>query len=223
MVESVLSAREPPQEPAEALALQVLHDQEQFVAVVRELLDGDDVRVADAGDDARLVHEHVDEGGHAREVRQNAFDHDGPFESARPDESPQHDLRHPTRREQRNDVVSTEVGYGRLTHGFLQDGNVPDVRLSDHDRLFVPVRILVLLLVAASLMGLAAPASATSKRKHDHVVRLVTKSSQDYEAGRFQEAIKLLKGTRSRVRGEHESRPESHRVRLFVRSSARSV
>jgi len=29
--------------------------------------------------------------------------------------------------------------------------------------------------------------------------------------------------TRSRVRGEHESRPESHRVRLFVRSSARSV
>jgi len=33
----------------------------------------------------------------------------------------------------------------------------------------------------------------------------------------------MIDGTRSRVRGEHESRPESHRVRLFVRSSARSV
>ena len=58
----------------------------------------------------------------------------------------------------------------------------------------------------AWLKGVAAGAEATG----------VTALNVAYKSGK-------VAGTRSRVRGEHESRPESHRVRLFVRSSARSV
>ncbi len=50
-----------PGEPQQRLAVDVLHDEEKLAAL-RDDVDGlDDVRVADARDDARLVQEHRDE------------------------------------------------------------------------------------------------------------------------------------------------------------------
>ena len=88
-------------EPGHRLALDVSSMTRKRLAVEsRDHVEhGDDVRVADAGGDARLLEEHRDEVGIVRELRVEALDGDGAGKTSLGGQAADVDRRHPPRGE----------------------------------------------------------------------------------------------------------------------------
>ena len=80
--EQVLPAQLPHQR-LHVAAAQVLHRQEVVAADISEVEDLNDVRVAEQRVDARFLHEHVDEIGGVRSLRQDPLDDEGLPETLR--------------------------------------------------------------------------------------------------------------------------------------------
>ena len=95
-------------EAREGVALHVLHDEVVALVARPDLEDGDDVRVVDPRGEPRLVEEHLDELGLAREVRVQALDGDEPLKAARAREAPEVHGRHPAGRELGDQLEAVE-------------------------------------------------------------------------------------------------------------------
>src|SRR5262245_38716097 len=63
----------PTHDPAERLTFEVLHGHEELPALLAEVENLDDVRMADVGNDASLVEKHLGEGPRAQ-MPENSFD-----------------------------------------------------------------------------------------------------------------------------------------------------
>ena len=86
-------------EPRQRLAVHVLHDEEQPLVGLHHVDHGNDVRMTNARDDARFVHEHRDELLVLEEVLVEALHRHRSPEANRPEQPPEMDRRHPARRE----------------------------------------------------------------------------------------------------------------------------
>ena len=87
------------EEAPEGVALHVLHDDVVALLALADLEDGHDVRVVDARREARLLEEHLDELGLAREVRVQPLDGDEALEAADAREAREIHRRHPAGRQ----------------------------------------------------------------------------------------------------------------------------
>ena len=85
---------EAPQQPADALPLQVLEHQEELALALGQLVHRHHVGVLDRGGDVGLVDEHVDEASLAGQLGEHALDDHGVLEPARADEPPEEHLGH---------------------------------------------------------------------------------------------------------------------------------
>ena len=100
----------------ERLALDVLHDDEEVAAAFDDVERGDDVRVTEAGREARLVEEHRGEGRVLRVLRMHAFDrHEAgePHRAAHPTEI---DRGHTARRELAEELVPLAIAVLKCGH-----------------------------------------------------------------------------------------------------------
>ena len=88
-------SRRDAREPGERLAVHVLHDEEELAVRRDDVERRDDVRVADARGEARLVEEHRDELGILRELRVQPLDRDRAREADRTEQSAEMDRGHP--------------------------------------------------------------------------------------------------------------------------------
>ena len=95
-------------EVREGVALHVLHDDVVPLLARPDLEDGDDVRVVDPRGEARLVEEHLDELGVAREVRMQALDPDEALKAPGAGEAPEVHRRHPAGRELGDELEAVE-------------------------------------------------------------------------------------------------------------------
>jgi hypothetical protein len=86
-----------------------IHDDEELVALLPELVDVDEIRMVKVGDDARFVEEHVDDRAIEREVREDPLDDDGPLEAVRTAQPAKQDLRHSADGEPAHDLVAPDV------------------------------------------------------------------------------------------------------------------
>ena len=108
MIEGLALLEKATEQAGYALPFEILHREVQLAPLAAELVHLHDVGMADPGDDARLVEEHVDQRLFARQVREDPLDHHDPLEPARADQPPEEDLRHPARSELTQDVVATD-------------------------------------------------------------------------------------------------------------------
>src|SRR3954471_9499323 len=88
--------------------MEVLHRDEPRAAVLAERLDPADVLVRHLAREVRLVAEHRHEVLILREVRKDALDHED-VAAGRSGRARQEDLRHPTRRELRDELVAAKI------------------------------------------------------------------------------------------------------------------
>ncbi len=95
-------------EVREGVALHVLHDDVVALLARPDLEDGHDVGVVDPRGEARLLQEHLDELGLAREVRVQALDPDEALKAARAGEATEVHGRHPSGRELRDELETVE-------------------------------------------------------------------------------------------------------------------
>ncbi len=95
-------------------AVDVLHRHVQLAVVLAEVEDLHDVRVCEAGADARLVDEHRDEVVILRELRQDALHGDHLLEAVRTGAAREVHLRHPARGDPLVQLVRTEHERGRM-------------------------------------------------------------------------------------------------------------
>jgi hypothetical protein len=103
---ALLGAR--PREAGERLAVHVLHHEEHLVVGGDDVDGGDDVRVADAARDARLVEEHRRDARVLGEVPAQPLDRDGAREADGTEEPPEMDGRHPADRYLVEDRIAVE-------------------------------------------------------------------------------------------------------------------
>ena len=120
-------------------AVDVLHRHVELAVLLAEVEHLDDVRVAEAGADARLVDEHRDEVRVAGELRQDALDRDDLLEAVRPGAPRQVDLRHPARRDP---LEAARTGPGASGAGMVE--MVMPLQQAYHDWRDVTLRELVL-------------------------------------------------------------------------------
>ncbi len=92
----------------EGVALHVLHDDVVALLARADLEDGDDVRVVDPRGEARLLEEHLDELGLAREVGVKALDRDEALKAADAGEAPEVHGGHPAGRELGDELEAVE-------------------------------------------------------------------------------------------------------------------
>jgi len=97
-----------PHERLQIAAAQVLHRQEVAAFDLTEVIDGDDVRVIEQRADLRLLHEHLDEAGRARELREDALEHERPPEALGARHDRPKDLRHSAHPNSIQQNVATE-------------------------------------------------------------------------------------------------------------------
>ena len=119
---------------ADRVALDVLHHEVVLLVLDADLEDRNDVRVVEAGREARLVEEHLDEVLLLGEVRVQPFDRDETLETRDADEAREVDGGHASGRELRDELESVEpfslAGDGEnLRHGrSYMLARPPDIR-----------------------------------------------------------------------------------------------
>ena len=119
--------------------LDVIHDEEIASLVFVDFQDGDDVRVADACSEARLVEEHVDERRLVGEVRMELLDRVETFEASGTSETSEVDGAHSTARDPREDLVAPE----RLDLGSSSGGRTHAITSNEHRCVGAPLAELV--------------------------------------------------------------------------------
>ena len=80
---------------AQILPRQIFHDDVELVGVAVDVIELDDVGVAQGGREARLIQEHLHEVGVFSQVLENAFDDHQLLEAGDPLLSGEKDFRHP--------------------------------------------------------------------------------------------------------------------------------
>ena len=103
-------------EAAQRLALDVLHHQEELALRGHDIQRWDDVRMADARGEARLVEKHCDELGVSRELRVEPLDRDGAREASGSHQAPQVHGRHPAGRDLIEDRITSDDSRRRRSH-----------------------------------------------------------------------------------------------------------
>ena len=95
VLELELARRRLAQDPAQVLAVHVLHREEVLAVLEADVVDGGDVRVIERRDEARLVEQHPDEALVRGLVPEDALQRDELRESADPVDAREEQLRHP--------------------------------------------------------------------------------------------------------------------------------
>jgi hypothetical protein len=94
---------------AGVLPVEQLHGEEELTVLLADVVDLDDVGVAQGRRDARLVEEHRDHLGAGGEARQDPLDHDVLLEALRAAGLGQVDLRHPPHGHAPQDLVASQA------------------------------------------------------------------------------------------------------------------
>ncbi len=116
------------EERVERLAGDVFHDDEDFVIGLDDVERRDDVRVADARREARLVEEHRDELGVARELGVHPFDGDRTRERVRAQHETEVHRRHPARGELTAQRIAADDACRRRASLHRQEPIVPEAQ-----------------------------------------------------------------------------------------------
>ena len=130
-------------QPRERLAVDVLHDEEEPLVSLDDVDHRHDVRVTNARDDPRLVHEHRDELLILQVVRVEPLDGDRPTEALRAEQATEMDRGHAARGELVEERVPTDhqrCGRGRGGCSGLRHDNksVSESRGTSQRRLVPP-------------------------------------------------------------------------------------
>src|SRR5262249_14098352 len=112
--EWLLSLHPTPLDRREVLARDVLHRDEVVVGLATEVVDLDDVRVAQLRASPSLVEEHFDEGLLLTEMREDLLDDDEAREPGKPALARKPDLGHAAGRDLLDQDVATEATWTRL-------------------------------------------------------------------------------------------------------------
>jgi hypothetical protein len=107
--EAALEPRQRTEQRGERAPVHVLHHEEVGARGLAELLDVHHVRVDDLRAELRLLDEHPDEAGIAREVRVDHLDRDVPGEPRGARAAREKERRHPARLEARDDLVVADA------------------------------------------------------------------------------------------------------------------
>lgn len=105
-IERFTAQPQPPHEPAQALAMDVLHDDRIVSADRGELVDLDDPRVTDARRDLRFAEEHLDDRSIAGKMRQDPFHSHRVLERSGASATSEEHLRHATGSQPTQDLVA---------------------------------------------------------------------------------------------------------------------
>ena len=119
-----LRARAAAQQIVEVETLDVLHRDEESLVLATQVEHLDDVRVAEARRELRLVHEHVAERRVARELRQDLLDDAAPRGAELGLLTRQVDLRHPALSDEIEQRVATEETREKDVGGGRHDGGL---------------------------------------------------------------------------------------------------
>ena len=104
------------QDPIERLPLEIVHGDEILIAVLTHLVRVHHVRMVELGRQPGLIQEHGQELGLAGELFAQLLDHHQLVETGGPLIHAQHDARHASLPQLRNDAILTDLGWQLFAH-----------------------------------------------------------------------------------------------------------